>query len=53
LRVFFSHEFAPPWIKDYKEFFIDFIVTETELKRVIQRLQKELEKFPIRVGLNK
>ena len=54
LRVFLSHEFAPPWIKDYKEeFFIDFTVTQPELKRAVQKLQKELEKFPIRVGLIK
>ena len=53
LRVFFSHDFAPPWTKDHKEFFMDFIVAKTELKLVIQGLQKELEKFLIRVGLNK
>jgi hypothetical protein len=51
LRVFFSHKFAPPWIKDYtEEFFIDFTVSQPELKRAAQNLQRELERFPIRVG---
>lgn len=51
LRVFFSYDFAPPWIKDYaEEFFIDFTVSQKELKRAAQELHKELEIFPIRVG---
>ncbi|MDQ3800755.1 MAG: hypothetical protein M3384_15010 [Acidobacteriota bacterium] len=52
LRIFFSYELAPPWIKTYEEeFFIDFVVTGKELKRAAEDLRKELGKFPVRVGL--
>jgi hypothetical protein len=49
IRVSLSYEFSPPWIKDFEEdFFIDFAITEKELKRAISDLRKELETFPIR-----
>jgi hypothetical protein len=52
LRVVLSYGLAPPWINNIEEeFYIDFIVTQKDLKRIAKDLRKELEAFPIRVGL--
>lgn len=48
IRVFLSNELKPSWEKDEEEFSMDFVVTDKELFRVIEDLQKDLEKFPIR-----
>lgn len=47
-RIKFDLEFRPQSATDDKEYFVDFIADNFELKRIVNELKKELDKYPER-----
>jgi len=48
IKIKFNHESRPQSAKNEKDYFVDFIANNDELKSIVLDLQKELEKYPER-----